>query len=446
MRLRLRSLLVMLLTVCLCRSSTGQGTKADYQRMESLRKLTTGKVYRTNITPHWLLDGEHFWYRVRTRAKAYEFILVDLQERTRKAAFDHDQLASQLAEQTGQEIPSQNLPFVQIEFSDDLSAVYFHFDGRRWKFAIESAALSKAEERRDDRGKSPRSAKLKPSVDSGDELHVEFINESPGEVQTVWIDRTGKRVQYRKIGSGKRIKQHTFEGHVWLILNAAGDALEIYEANSVTPRVTIDGKTKLLLEGDKKKPQPKQHLKPTSPDGRWVAFVRDHQLYLRRKKTGKEFQLTHYANANDFFSDQRFFWSPDSKSLVALQVQPGQNRKIHMIESSPKDGLQPKLHTIDYVKPGDRIRTTLPHLFSVAEKKEIPLDPALYQSPWSLGRFSWREDSTEFSFLFNQRGHQVLRLVGIDAATGSVRSIIEEQSDTFIDYTNKVFISRQRNA
>src|SRR5262249_23937315 len=55
-------------------------------------------------------------------------------------------------------------------------------------------------------------------------------------------------------------------------------------------------------------------------------------------------------------------------------------------------------------------------------------------SPWSVSDFHWDRAGKEFVFLYNQRGHQALRVIGIDGKSGSVRAIINETSDTFIYY------------
>ena len=44
-------------------------------------------------------------------------------------------------------------------------------------------------------------------------------------------------------------------------------------------------------------------------------------------------------------------------------------------------------------------------------------------------------------FLYNQRGHQILRVIAVDAATGKVQTIVDEQSPTFIDYSGKSFFN-----
>ena len=91
-----------------------------------------------------------------------------------------------------------------------------------------------------------------------------------------------------------------------------------------------------------------------SPDGKWSAFVRDHNVWLRDKKAGGERQLSRGGTAADGY-DGQVFWSPDSTKLVAVRVKAGGDRRVTLIESSPKDRLQPKTDTYFYLKPGDDI-------------------------------------------------------------------------------------------
>jgi dipeptidyl aminopeptidase/acylaminoacyl peptidase len=196
---------------------------------------------------------------------------------------------------------------------------------------------------------------------------------------------------------------------------------------------------------DKKEPETPPRRRPgrprraTSPDGKWTVFVKDGNLYLREKESGREFHLSHDGKTDDAYSDS-VFWSPDSKKLVALRTKKGQEHKVYLIESSPRDQLQPKLQTLDYRKPGDRIPIIKPHLFDVAARKEIPVADDLFPNPWSVRDVRWSADSRRFTFLYNQRGHQVLRLIAVNAKTGAARAVIDEQSKTFIDYNSKLFI------
>ncbi len=184
--------------------------------------------------------------------------------------------------------------------------------------------------------------------------------------------------------------------------------------------------------------RPRRGRGPDSPDGKWSAFVKDDNLYLREKDGGKEFPLTQEGKPDDGYTGE-VFWSPDGKKLIGLRTKKGDERKVYLIQSSPPDQVQPKLQSYEYLKPGDRVPVVKPHLFDVAEKKEIPVGDDLFANPWSNDEWRWAPDSGRFTFLFNQRGHQVLRIVGIDAQTGKAAPVIDEESKTFIDYSGKKY-------
>ena len=177
----------------------------------------------------------------------------------------------------------------------------------------------------------------------------------------------------------------------------------------------------------------------TSPDGSWTIFRKDDNLWLRERATGKTKQLTRNGRDKDSYSE-RVFWSPDSSKMVALRTEAGSDRTIPLIESSPRGQLQPKLHQLRYRKPGDKIPHVRPQLFDVKTAKAIPVNEKLFPNPWSIQEIRWASDSSRFTFLYNQRGHQILRLIAVDASSGKAQAIINEQSKTFIDYAHKQFI------
>ena len=177
-----------------------------------------------------------------------------------------------------------------------------------------------------------------------------------------------------------------------------------------------------------------------SPDGKLEALVRDHNIRLRERGTsGESWTLSTEGTESDGY-EPNVFWSPDSKRFLALRTARGDDRKVWLIESTPKDQLQPKIDSVDYLKPGDRLPVTKPHLFDVGSRAEIRVDDARFANPWSIDQFRWSPDSRRFTFVFNQRGHQVLRLISVDAATGAASALIEETSRTFVDYSNKTYL------
>jgi dipeptidyl aminopeptidase/acylaminoacyl peptidase len=171
---------------------------------------------------------------------------------------------------------------------------------------------------------------------------------------------------------------------------------------------------------------------------RFDVVLRDHNLVLRDKQGDSEHVLTTDGTADNGY-EQRVYWSPDGKKFVAIQKTKGADRKVYLIESSPADQLQPKLDSYEYLKPGDDIPLRRPRLFDAELGEEIAVDNALFDNPYGIDNVRWAKDSSRFTFYYNQRGHQVARIVAVDAASGEATAIVDEQSDTFIDYAHKRF-------
>jgi dipeptidyl aminopeptidase/acylaminoacyl peptidase len=120
--------------------------------------------------------------------------------------------------------------------------------------------------------------------------------------------------------------------------------------------------------------------------------------------------------------------------IAAYRVRPGYRRMVRYVESSPADQLQPKTFERYYQKPGDVLDLQQPSFFDVATKRETIVDNALFPNPYDLSRIEWRKDNRAFTFEYNQRGHQVYRVLEVDAASGHARALMTETSKTFVDY------------
>lgn len=177
-----------------------------------------------------------------------------------------------------------------------------------------------------------------------------------------------------------------------------------------------------------------------SPDKKQEAFVRNHNVWLRAKGDAKsERALSMDGGEGDYYTLSVQTWSPDGTKLAVYRVRPGLRRKIGYIESSPADQVQPKRKEAVYAKPGDALDIPRPVLFDVAGGRRIEIDASLFANPYQVSPAAWRKDSRAFTFEYNQRGHQVYRVVEVDAATGRARALVEEAPSTFFCYSSKRF-------
>jgi dipeptidyl aminopeptidase/acylaminoacyl peptidase len=174
-----------------------------------------------------------------------------------------------------------------------------------------------------------------------------------------------------------------------------------------------------------------------SPDGALEALVLNHNVVVRAVGSRESTVLSSDGSEGDAYDPQSIAWSPDSKKLAAYRVRPGYRREVHYIQSSPEDQLQPKHSTLLYNKPGDVLDVGTPVLFDVAGRTQLVVDRALFPNPYSVSGLEWQRDGRTVRFEYNQRGHQVYRIIEIDASTGRTRAIIDEVMPTFFSYSGK---------
>lgn len=171
-----------------------------------------------------------------------------------------------------------------------------------------------------------------------------------------------------------------------------------------------------------------------SPDGKYIAFIKNSNIYVKDKDSGKEKALSLDGSPGEYYSAY-ILWSPDSRKVASLKIRPAEKQYFYMIESSPPDQLQPKLHKREYAKPGDALPFSVPHIFHVEDGKVISPSTELFASQYNLNRLEWDNESRNLMFDFNQRGHQVYRVLELSAETGKVHTIIEEKSDKYVNYS-----------
>lgn len=234
---------------------------------------------------------------------------------------------------------------------------------------------------------------LRRTKRSGEPSGLKFINQLDEDVELYWINQEGEHLRYGMVRAGAEREQHTFDGHVWLVTSRTGEHLAVVEGAAQPQVFLIDGKG---ISKAKTEPE---------------------------KKPGRGFR------------------SPDGSCVIYTEHEKVERRQVTIIESTPKDSVQPKVKVIDYIKPGD----PLPRPQWVIEKKDggmIRVERDLYENPFTeSGNLDavWAPDSREFYFNYNQRGHQLFRIIAVDAKTGAARVVVEETSRTFIDYTKNTW-------
>jgi dipeptidyl aminopeptidase/acylaminoacyl peptidase len=369
-------------------AAPASGIKADYERAYALRDRLQNAIVNVAEAPVWIGRTPKFWYRKSVKG-GNAFVLVDGAAKTKGPAFDHERLAEALSSAAQAKYAGVTLPFSQFTFSDDLQAIEFTIGG-----GGRGAAAA-------GRGGAPGAPAL------------------PRWRCTLGDYRCARLPAAEAAGAGGRGR------------------------GGAAPAAPATGQA-----------QPQTRL---SPDGKSEAFIQNYNVYVRpvgataaatsapapgaaptaggtAAEPPAATPLSWDGSEGDAYTFASISWSPDSKKIAAYRRRPGYRRVVTYVQSSPADQLQPKASTNDYQKPGDVVDLDQPALFNLDTKAAVLVDNTCFPNPYSNGRIEWRKDSRAFTFEYNQRGHQVYRVIEVDAATGKARVMIEETSAAFIDY------------
>ncbi|UCC25711.1 MAG: DPP IV N-terminal domain-containing protein [Gemmatimonadales bacterium] len=198
----------------------------------------------------------------------------------------------------------------------------------------------------------------------------------------------------------------------------------------------------------------------TSPDGRWVAFSRDENLWVRSTETGEEIQLSTDGEEDFGYAVPQegccsvvtlarrgdeappvLAWSPDSRMIGTHRLDERAVEQLHLLETATG---RPVLHSYRVALPGDSVIPTYEvHLFDVEGRSHVradvdPIDAVntsccglAIDTLWKDAR--WGEGADELFFTRGVRSYDTLQLHAANTSTGETRMILEETSKTYVE-------------
>src|ERR1700730_10168952 len=190
-----------------------------------------------------------------------------------------------------------------------------------------------------------------------------------------------------------------------------------------------------------------------SPNSQWVAYVKDHDLFLRYVPTGEVSQLTRdgqegwdYATplpSLRMMIEQRtenvkqrtaVFWSPDSSKLVTYRIDSRNAGRFTSLQFVPPDQLRPKAFTYVYPLPGEVLAKAEPIIFHVQSGKRLDVKTTPMELPFQEGQsFEWLPDSKSYYYDYIERGGKTIELRSVGADSGEQKVLIREQSGQYVD-------------
>jgi dipeptidyl aminopeptidase/acylaminoacyl peptidase len=189
-----------------------------------------------------------------------------------------------------------------------------------------------------------------------------------------------------------------------------------------------------------------------SPNKRWAAFVREHNLFLRDVSTGTELQLTQdgakgwdYATplpslrlmvdqgTDEVKQPAAVFWAPDSSRLVTYRIDSRNSGRFTSLQFVPPNQLRPKAFTYVYPLPGEVLAKAQPIIFDIQSGRRTDVNASI-ELPFQDGPgFEWFPDSKGFFYDWDERGYKAKELRVVDASTGEQKVLQREQADPYLD-------------
>lgn len=189
----------------------------------------------------------------------------------------------------------------------------------------------------------------------------------------------------------------------------------------------------------------REELSSLSPDGRYAAFVRGHDLYSVEVSTGIERRLTtsgsekvrNGKNAWIYFEEifgrnwRSYWWAPDSSAIAYMETDSTDVDTFVLVD----DAVEPQeVEFTEYPKPGRPNPEVRLGIVSVAGAEPAFVDLSGYTAgSFIFSSVGWWPDSSRVYFTIQDRAQRWLDLCTAGARGGKPTKLLRDQTDAWIE-------------
>jgi len=183
-----------------------------------------------------------------------------------------------------------------------------------------------------------------------------------------------------------------------------------------------------------------------SPDGRYIAFTRNHNLYLLNVESRLEYQLT-FDGSDTIYNGwaswvyyeeilgrgsqyAAFWWSPDSSRIAFLRFDDSPVPTFPLFRARGTHG---ELEIERYPKAGDQNPKVKLGIVAVPRGKVVWADideEADHYAAWPF----WFADSSKLTFQWMNRGQNNIKIYTVDLKTGQKKEIFDERQSSWVEF------------
>ncbi|WP_339661343.1 DPP IV N-terminal domain-containing protein [uncultured Polaribacter sp.] len=374
-------------------------------------------VHSTSVNPHWLKNGNRFWYTYKTSEGA-NYYLVDADKKTKRELFDNVKMAKWLTEITKDPYDAKHLPYFKFTFNDAENAI---------RFRVESTEEVEVVDEKEDVESDSIPAKKEKSKKPKKEKKTYYL-------------------EYRLGGNGLTIvntkKEDKKPWEKWA--NVAPDS-----------SIVLYGKNYNLYWMDKInfKKFIKDEKDSTVVENQWTKDGEENYGYTW---DGREDNVDEDKN-KDKRKGVWGTWSHDSKKFVFEKSDSRHIKDLWVINSTGKK--RPTLETYKYHMPGEQeyYKSEL-LIFDIPTKThvKVPLDSVRQQSIdvfRAPRKQSERDDDFTPSLLLSKKGKIYFSVISrdrkkydinvADINTGEYKTLIEERFNTYIESRPLILLNNE---
>jgi dipeptidyl-peptidase-4 len=270
-----------------------------------------------------------------------------------------------------------------------------------------------------------------------------------GEIVQVDIKTGAEKLMVKKAqlttAAGKSIFPAAFSfssdnGNLLIFTNTA----KVWRYNTKGDYWVMNIAANKLTQLGKGRPSQSLMFAKFSPNGKSVAYVSAHNLFVEELATGKVIQLTHdgtrqlingtfdWAYEEEFFCRDGFRWSPDSKQIAYWQIDAKHTKDYSMLNTT--DSIYPTVIPVEYPVAGEAPSPYKIGVVNIATTKTkwmaIPTDKLLQSY---VPRMEWAANNSELIIQHLNRKQNESHLMLCNVATGVSNNIYAEKDSAWID-------------
>ena len=239
--------------------------------------------------------------------------------------------------------------------------------------------------------------------------------------------------EFTFIGDGEQTVEFTVADRAFIL------QLDSYVVTP-SPAGSQEEKRRLIPQIARSYPYPdagNELVEVLSPNRRWFATLKDHDIWLRSSADGREVQLSADGTADYQWGSREWSprswasWSPDSSKLAARKVDLRQVPKSPIVHwLAPKEEVE-WVHLSWDRWAGGPMRQTELFVIDIPAGRQVRVDVG-EEPDQALNLLGWRPDGSEVLFLRSTRDKKTMDLMAADPQTGASRVVVRERQETFV--------------